>query len=48
MLRQGTDINIRRLNTHIDMDVEKAFYTVEWGYLWKVLSSFGFGPWFMS
>lgn len=59
MLGMGTDINIRRLFTHMDwarpesagvvasLDVERAFDS-EWEFLWGVLLKFRFGPKFMA
>lgn len=57
---RGTDINISRLFTHMDraqqesarvvasLDAEKAFHSVEWEFLWGVLSKFGFRSKFMT
>lgn len=30
------------------LDTEKAFDSIEWGYLWKIFSKFWFGPGFMK
>lgn len=55
MQGRGTDINIRRLLSHVDLaregdtgiiaalNVEKAFESVECLFLWKVLGCYGFG-----
>lgn len=50
---RGTDNNIRRLYTHIAMaSLDRAGVvasdSAEWGYLWEVLSKFGYGPQFLN
>lgn len=42
------DHKCKRGNISIKFDIRKAFDTLDWGFLLRVLTAFGFGPAFVN
>ena len=46
-VQRSTD-NVNNAGALVALDIEKAFNTLGWSYLWEVLNRMGFGPKFLS